>query len=662
MTTDLILGTAGHIDHGKTSLIRALTGSDPDRLPEEKRRGITIDIGFAHLELGDIRLGIVDVPGHERFVRNMLAGATGIDLALMVIAADDSIKPQTREHLEILRMLRLEGGVIALTKVDVVEPDWLELVESEIRDLVRGTFLAEAPIIRTSVITGEGLPELRQALETAARKVASQDRLARAAGPFRMAIDRTFTVAGHGTVVTGSVSSGSCSVGDEMAIEPGSIAVRVRAIENHDQSVDHVIRGQRAAINLVGVHHQEIRRGHELSSNGHLRASRILTLQFSLLPSTAHPLKSRNRIRLHIGTAELIASAVVLDHEQLTPGQTGVVQVFLSEPAVATWGQPFVARSESPVVTIGGGIVIDPDAARLRHPDSVTIEQLRQLSSLDPLARGAASLYLAGFRPWSPADWQRTAGIQSVDSIYQQLKAAGEIVEVPLSPTRCWRGHRLVLERLCDRIIAALETLHDQSPLRLSMDRVRLSSGFSYLPDIALFDMALQQLQKLGRIRLTAHSVAVMGRGPKLSQNEQKLLTQLVEQYRLAGIEPPTVKELQTQTTRNQNSVPQLVNLAVDDGQLVRISADYCLHADVERSIREQLRPGLGNGLTVSQIREQLATTRKYALPICEYLDRSGFTRRDGDIRYLLDRGLPSGSQSAGDLPKSSAAPTTPTV
>ncbi len=642
MTTDLILGTAGHIDHGKTSLIRALTGTDPDRLPEEKRRGITIDIGFAHLELGDIRLGIVDVPGHERFVRNMLAGATGMDLALLVIAADDSIKPQTREHLEILRLLRMEGGIIALTKVDMVEADWLELVEAEIRELVADTFLAQAPIIRTSVVSGQGLDELRAALGSAALAVAHGDRLSRAAGPFRMAIDRTFTLPGHGTVVTGSVSSGACAVGDELSIEPGQISVRVRGIENHDQSVERVIRGQRAAINLVGVHHDEIHRGHELSSPGHLRSSRLLTLQLGLLPTAAHPLKSRSRIRLHVGTAELIATTVVLDRERLEPGQTGCVQVFVNEPAATTWGQPFVARSESPVITIGGGVVLDPDAARLRQPDATTLEQLGQLSSQDPLRRAGAALFLAGFRDWVPTDWQRTAGIGKVEPIYEQLKGQGEVVEVPLSPTRCWRGHRLVLERLCDRVAAALETLHGQNPLRLSLDRTRLGSGFSYLPDMALFDAALRRLQSQGRIRLTPSSVALVGHGPKLSQNEQKLLVQLVDQYRAAGVEPPTVKELQAQTTRNQNSVPQLVTLAADDGQLVRISNEYFLHAEVEQRVRERLRPGLVGGLTVSQIRELLQTSRKYALPLCEYLDRVGFTRRDGDLRYLVPAETPT--------------------
>lgn len=327
MTTDLILGTAGHIDHGKTSLIRALTGVDCDRLPEEKRRGITIDIGFAELDLDEYRLGIVDVPGHERFVRNMLAGATGMDLALLIIAADESIKPQTREHLEILKLLDLPAGVIVLTKCDLVERDWLDLVESEAREFVAGTIFEQGPIVRVSAVTGAGLPELKSALVAAAR-VAAARRAAEASGPFRMAIDRVFTIAGHGTVVTGSVTSGACQIGDALLIEPGGQAVRVRGLQNHDRTVEAVQRGQRAAINLVGIHHDEVRRGHELTAPGFLVPAKILTAKLTLAASAEHPLKSRARVRIHLGTAEALASTQLLDRERLEPGETAYVQLF----------------------------------------------------------------------------------------------------------------------------------------------------------------------------------------------------------------------------------------------------------------------------------------------------------------------------------------------
>ncbi|MGH7134195.1 MAG: selenocysteine-specific translation elongation factor, partial [Pirellulales bacterium] len=319
MPTDLILGTAGHIDHGKTSLVKALTGVDTDRLPEEKQRGITIDLGFAELVLGDFRLGIVDVPGHERFVRNMLAGATGIDLALLVVAADDSVKPQTREHLEILRLLKLEAGVVALTKCDLPEPDWIDLVEAEVRELVSDTFLRTAAIVRTSVTTGAGLPQLKEALAAAAAQAARSARIERLNAPFRLAIDRSFTIAGHGTVVTGSIASGRVKVGDALVVEPGAVEVRVRGLQSHDRPCEEVHRGQRAAINLAGIHHGEIHRGQELATPGYLAPSRILTADIALAATAPRALKNRTRVRVHLGTAELISSLVLLDGERLEP-------------------------------------------------------------------------------------------------------------------------------------------------------------------------------------------------------------------------------------------------------------------------------------------------------------------------------------------------------
>jgi selenocysteine-specific elongation factor len=385
MQTDLILGTAGHIDHGKTALIRALTGDDLDRLPEEKQRGITIELGFTHLDLGEYRLGIVDVPGHERFVRNMLAGATGMDLALLVVAADDSIKPQTREHLEILKLLRLEAGAIAVTKCDLVESDWIDLVEEEIRELVEGTFLEDAPLVRVSSVTGQGVDALRDALLNAADRAAQSRIRGLIEAPFRMAIDRCFTISGYGTVVTGSASSGRAAVGQELVIEPGNLTVRVRGLQNHERAVDEIHRGQRAAINLAGIHHADIRRGHELASPGHLVPSRLITASLSLLDSSPRPLKNRSRVRVHVGTAELLARVSLLDRDQLKPGETAPAQLFLNDLAVTTWSQPLVVRSESPVITIGGGRVLDPNAERLRKPDDVVIRLVEDLSSPDPI-------------------------------------------------------------------------------------------------------------------------------------------------------------------------------------------------------------------------------------------------------------------------------------
>src|SRR6266852_3691289 len=350
MSRDLILGTAGHIDHGKTSLIKALTGIDCDRLPEEKARGITIDIGFATLDLGEFRLGIVDVPGHERFIKNMLAGATGIDLAVLVVAADDSVMPQTREHLEILQLLGLQHGIIALTKCDLVDETTREVVELEIRELVQGSFLEDAAIVRTSAHTGEGIADLKAAIAEVCRKIEIQP----GHEWFRLAIDRSFIVQGHGTVVTGSVTSGSLRVGDEVEWLPRGEKVRVRSLQNHDRPVEEVHRGQRAAINLAGVHHEDVIRGQEVAASGYLVPSRVLTIRLHCLADVKRPIKHRASIRFHLGTAEIMGTVALLDADAIEPGGWGLAQVFLEEPATATWGQPFVIRGPSATQTLGG--------------------------------------------------------------------------------------------------------------------------------------------------------------------------------------------------------------------------------------------------------------------------------------------------------------------
>lgn len=636
MTIDLILGTAGHIDHGKTALVGALTGVQTDRLPEERRRGITIELGFAQLELGEYRLGIVDVPGHERFVRNMLAGATGMDLALLVVAADDSVKPQTREHLEILQLLNLETGVIAITKADLADPDWLELVEDEVRALTAGTFLADAPLVRTSAVTGLGLDTLRAALAAAAQRAARSQRMAMIRAPLRMAIDRSFTIAGHGTVVTGSISSGRVALGDELVIEPGAVPVRVRGLQNHDRTVGEVHRGQRAAINLAGIRHEAIGRGQELATPGHLVPSRLITVRLSLLASAARPLKHRSRVRVHVGTAELLATVALLDRPSLAPGESAPAQLFLRGSAVTTWSQPLVIRNESPLETIGGGRVLDPQAQRLRQPGASTLQQLADLQSPELLRRAAAALYFAGWRDWQARDLVRLAGIDTPDEVYRALVAQGQIREIAVSPTRTRRLHSLVLEQLETRVEATLRKLHERHPLRSKLDRAQLAAALSYVDD-AVLAAVLDDLRRAGRIQTAGDSIALTGCGPKLSQNERKLLEELIQTFRGAGLQSPSVEECQQQAAKSPQSVRPLLALAAADGELVEVAAGYYLHRDVDRQLQAQLSAQLSGGrsATLSEIRELLGTTRKYAVPYCEYLDRIGFTRRDGDRRAL---------------------------
>lgn len=635
MPTDLILGTAGHIDHGKTSLIKALTGVDTDRLPEEKRRGITIDLGFASLDLGEFRLGIVDVPGHERFVRNMLAGATGMDLALLVVAADDGVKPQTIEHLEILRLLDLPAGVIALTKADAVDQAWLDLVGDEVRALVAGTPLAAAPMIPTSVVNGQGLEALRRALGDAARH-AARVRSSRIAAPLRMPIDRVFHVAGHGVVVTGSVQSGEIAVGDELEIQPGSLPVRVRGLQNHEQPVERVWRGQRAAVNLAGVKSEQLARGQELVAPHHLRPTRTLTTRIHLA-GAARALKQRAVCRLHLGAAELLGKLRLLESSRLEPGETALAQWLLDRDAVAVWGQPLVLRSQSPITTIGGGIVIDPHAPLLRHPTARELELLADWQSDQPVRRAGAALYFAGLGGWQPTDLYAAAGVSDARATAAELRAAGTLLSVPLSPTRTLDLHREVLERLEQRLERALQRLHDEQPLRSVFPLSLVAQRVAFSDRAALLDLVVQRLVAAHTLRQLGASVGLARRGPQLSQNEQKLLRQLVAWFREAGVESPSIAELKKRATKNQAAIPQLVALAAEDGELVRIADDYWLHAEVDRRLQARLAAGwpADGQATLSQVRELLGTSRKYAVPYCEYLDRIGFTIRDGDTRRL---------------------------
>jgi selenocysteine-specific elongation factor len=635
MTIDLILGTAGHIDHGKTSLVRALTGVETDRLPEEQKRGITIDLGFAELELPPYRLGIVDVPGHERFVRNMLSGATGIDVAMLVVAADDSVKPQTREHFEILRLLGLPAGVIALTKIDLVDPDWLPLVVEDIQELVAGSFLEGAPIIPTSASTREGLSELCAAIQEAA-KTAAAVRQQLSAAPFRLAIDRHFSATGHGTIVTGSVGSGCAAAGDQLVIEPGNISVRIRGLQNHDRQVEQVTRGQRAAMNLAGVKAQDLGRGQELAAEGHLKPTKTLTVRLDALRENKRPIKNRQRVRVHIGSGEHLANLLLMEDTTLEAGQSALAQLLLADPAVAIWRQPFVIRSESPVTTIGGGVVLSPDASRIRKPDSLDLEMLRDMEVDSSERRAEVSAFLAGWDGWDPASLNRNAGIVDHDSAANQLRESGKIVTIQVTNARDLLVHVGVLDRLGEQICQTLARQHDREPLALGFDTAALQQKYSFV-ERPLFNTVIGRLVDAGRVRrFGTQRVGLSDRGPRLSNNERKVHEQLIQCLRDSGVEAPFLPELQERVTKNRNSVPSLLQIAVAQGDVVAVNDNYFLHAEVDRELQQLLREEAQEhpeGMTLSQIRNIIGTSRKYALPYGEYLDRIGVTIRDNDVR-----------------------------
>jgi selenocysteine-specific elongation factor len=632
---DLVLGTAGHIDHGKTALVRALTGVDTDRLPAEKERGITIDLGFASLELDGIHLAVVDVPGHERFIRNMLAGASGLDLALLIVAADDSVMPQTREHLEILRLLGLSGGVIAITKCDLVDSSWLDLVEEDVRGLVCGSFLEGAPIVRTSTVSGQGLDLLRDALGRVSKAVGPRnDR-----GLFRIAIDRSFTVAGHGTVVTGTVASGWVSVGDELEWQPAGRSVRVRGLHRHDHPVERVGRGARAAINLVGVHHAEIRRGQELASPGYLAATRVLSVDVVALEGAVRPLRHRGRYKLHLGTAEVSAVLSLLEPDDPGTGGYRLAQLFVAEPIVSVHGQPFVLRDESPPATLGGGRVLQPAGRRLRRRDHAAIVGLGRLRSADPVERLRAVLALEGLAAPPERRLCALSGV-SVDRLEECLAAlarASALVELPVGPRRTMPVLAEVAADLEDRALRALARLHAAHPRQSAIPRAQLAAALPDLANGALAAGLLDRLARSGKVVAGPRAVALKGYEPKLSQAERKLKSELSDAIKAGGMSPPDAAELTASAGHRGSVVAELLALLRDEARLVEINSSLYFDSEYELELRRRVQDRLQGGatITMAELRDLLGTTRKYAVPLGEYLDRVGVTARDGDLRRL---------------------------
>ncbi len=631
----LILGTAGHIDHGKTALIRALTGVDTDRLAEEKKRGISIELGFASLDLGSHRLGVVDVPGHERFIRTMMAGASGIDLALLVIAADDGVMPQTREHLAILELLGLKHGVIALTKVDLVEPAWLELVEDDIRTFVQGTFLENAPLIRTSIVANSGFDELKTTLTTLSDLVEPPENN----DCFRLAIDRSFTMHGIGSVITGTVWSGKATVGDELAWLPGDKSLRLRGIQHHGQSVETIHRGQRAALNVTGAHHSEIIRGHEIATPGFLKPSPRLTVHLRILPDCPWPLKHRARIRLHLGTNEVIATISLFKKTRLDPGEEGLAQLICAQPVVARNQQPLVIRSLSPLRTLGGGTVLQPLANPLSRREPGCFDRLTQLNNQNPLVRADAAAFFYGPKPWTTLDLCRDANLTplAAQSQLDHLQSDGFLLTIAPDTRQSFSLHRDAQKLLQQAILVTALRLHDDRPLRTTIPRDQLHHRLarSQAIDPARLTLLINDMIARGLLTGDDQTIAHPDFKPRLSSADLRLCGGILREFLEAGCKPPPPPAVAKRIGVSEKRLRPLLELCVAQGELVPLQGDFFLHETREREARETIAPRLrtGPGLTVSEIKDALDTSRKYAVPICEYFDRIGFTRRKGDFR-----------------------------
>lgn len=638
MTCHVIVGTAGHIDHGKTALVKALTGVDADRLPEEKRRGMTVDLGFASLELEELRLGIVDVPGHDRFIRNMLCGALAVDVAMLVIAATESIKPQTREHLEILKHTGIEQGVVVLSKCDLADELWIELVEEEVRELIDPTFLQAAPLIRVSVTSGAGIAELRQELAVAARRAANSSRRALIDAPFSMGVDRAFSVDGHGTVVTGSVASGRLRLGDEVVIQPSGTAARVRGLQSHNAAVEVVERGQRAAINLAGVALQSIRRGDVLACDGFVSASRSFGARITIAAEHRARVRQKMPVRVHLGTAEVQATLRMLERPR--DGEEVLVELLPSETVACIAGQPLVIRSHCATMTLGGGRVLDPELPAGRRWSATDLLHFRRLASCDPADRLAASIYLnavAGFEQRSVV--RRGGSSPPPASAIDSLVERREVARFDLPGEQHHYLHAQVVDRLIDRIEQLLEKQHQRNPLRAAFPRSALHKIFTPDAPVGLRDAIIRRMEQAGRLVTMPAGIALPGHVPQLSKAQQREYARIIQLHREARCAPPSTDQLIAGAKSHRDAVPKLIELAVAEGHLLRVGADWCLHWETERQVLETLRNQMGEiPFAVSDLRELLHTSRKYLVPLCEYLDRIGFTERDGNLRTIARR------------------------
>jgi selenocysteine-specific elongation factor len=632
-TKSVIVGTAGHIDHGKSTLIEALTGTHPDRLEEEKRRGITIDLGFAFLEEEGVRYGFVDVPGHERFVKNMLAGASGIDLVLLVIAADELIKPQTREHFDICRLLGVQRGVIALTKSDLADSDTRELARMEIEEFVKRTFLANAPIVEVSAKTQQGLAELKAALREAAREINAKD----TGRYFRLPIDRSFAVKGFGSVVTGTLFSGYVAVGDEVELLPSGKILRVRGLQTGGKSVERAEAGQRAAVNLAGIEHTAIQRGMTLSSRGRLRTTRRADVRLELLPGVPI-LKHRAQVHFHAGTLETVGEVYLLGARELAPGGNALAQIRLQVEAVLVRGDRFIVRQFSPVVTIGGGVVLDPHARRFSAKDTGRAQFLEMLEkgSREDVLRAMAERNILGITAEEIV--VRTGWIEEEIQSAARALADKSLVRIVPSEPLILIAEALFAE-IGKKLLARVERFHKENPLLPGITREELKASLGRRVRPEAFATALQLLLEQKKITLQGEFIKKAGTEITLAPEELRAREQITQAFAKAGLAVPSVKEVLARLKIETARAEKLLQILLREKVLVRVSMDLIFHRDALEALTgllAQYKKLKGDRIGVPAFKELTGITRKYAIPLLEYLDRQRQTRRAGDERVIL--------------------------
>jgi selenocysteine-specific elongation factor len=633
----LVLGTAGHVDHGKTALIKALTGVDTDRLKEEKERGITIELGFASLALPSGQtLGIVDVPGHEKFIKNMVSGAAGIDLVLMVIAADEGIMPQTKEHLHICSLLGITRGLVALTKTDLVETDWLELVKSEITEFLHGSFLENASVVPVSAVKQEGLADLINAIDAAASLIdeKADDAI------FRLPVDRVFTMKGFGTVATGTLVSDRIKTGEEVQILPAGFTARIRGIQVHNQPVEEAWSGQRTAINLQGVEKSSISRGDVLVRPQTVWPSQRLDIFVEYLAANAKNLKNRALVRLHTGTSEVIARIILLTKDELPPGEKAFAQLVLVNKTVVVTGDHFVLRSYSPVTTIGGGRIIDPQPAKHKRLNEKIIGDLQQLQngslpeiiSIIMERTGFSGISLQGLA------FRSGVSVRKVKEVLEDLFSRHKAVLLDGEDTMVIS--EIFYNRLGELIIRNITAYHEKNPLKEGISKEELKAALGRPVSTKLFNMALRSLGKKEIIVSDKDNLRLAGHQVQLTGALDSVRLTIADIYQKAGLTPPALADVIAGFKDQRAKAQSIIKLMLKDGELIKINEDLCFAREALGKLREDYKALLvkDGKATPTSFKELTGLSRKYIIPLMEYFDMNKLTVRVGDHRILREK------------------------
>ena len=630
----IILGTAGHIDHGKTSLIKAVSGIDTDRLKEEKRRGITIELGFAALDLPDGQhVGIVDVPGHEKFVKNMVAGATGIDIVAMVIAADEGVMPQTREHMEICTLLGVQHGFVVMTKTDMVDEEWLELAIDDIQTFTQDSFLEGQPIVPVSSVTGDGIPQFVETLQAICAAVPERKQT----GLFRLPVDRVFTMKGFGTVITGSLVSGKIAVGETIMIYPSLIKSKVRGIQVHNQSVNEALAGQRTAINFQGLDMAAINRGDVLARPDSLSPSYMADLSFQYLSSAAKPLKSRTRIRFHTGTSEIMGNLILLDREELAPGDAAAVQVRLDTPVTLVKEDRYVIRSYSPVRTIGGGQILNPIPTKHKRFRTEITDALNALATMPPEEVIGFHARQAGFRGTEHNELRLVTNLpdKKLDTATSALLSRRDLIMVDRE--RRLYVHADTYAYLRQMVLDQLGTYHAQNPLKAGMPREELRSKFPAHIHPKLAPQVLNQMAKNEELATEEDTIRLPAHRVSLAVDQSQLKEKIVQAYQKGGITPPYFKDICQSLEVEARDARDVLQLLVEENQLAKVKEGLYFQRRVIDELKERLVTFLRDkgAITTPEFKDMTGASRKFVIPLAEYFDANNVTIRVGDTRQL---------------------------